>query len=70
MLLRSVEDAKHGEATPRQILWMTAQDVPNNPQLLADTPAALEQHRMRFLQMHDHKTAGPYGYALASQCYA
>ena len=62
MLLRSVEDAKHGEAAPRQILWMIAQDVPNNPRLLADTPLALEQQRMRFLQMHDQKTAGPYGY--------
>ena len=70
MPLRSVEGAKHGEAAHRQILWMIAQDVPNNPRLLAGTPMALDQQRMRFLQMHDQKTAGPCRYALASLCYA
>ena len=63
MLLRSIEDAKHGGAAPRQILWVIAQDVPNNPRLLADTPMALEQQRMRVVHVHDQKTAGLYGYA-------
>jgi len=68
MLLRSIEDAKHGEAAPRQILWMIAEDVLLNPGLLADSRVGLEEERRRLLQMHDQKTAGPCGCVLASLC--
>ena len=61
MLLRAVEDAKHGAQGPRCILWVVAQDVPRNPKDVARTPQKLEKQRIRFLQFHDQKTAGVPG---------
>ncbi len=58
MLLRAVEDAKRSATGPHHILWVIAQDVPQNPKEVARTPAQLQKQRERFLQFHDQRTAG------------
>ena len=57
-LLRAVEIAKRGSATPEQILWFRAEDRPNNPAELACTDVQLEKKLSRFLQRHEQETAG------------
>ena len=58
MLLRAVEEAKRGSEGPQHILWVRAQDTPNNPKEIAATPAKVDEKRNRFLQFHDQQTAG------------
>ena len=61
MLLRVVEEAKHGSCGPRHILWVVAEDTPQNPKEIAEDLAKLKTKRERFLQYHDQKTAGILG---------
>ena len=58
MLLRAVEHAKRGAEEPRHILWVSAEDIPDNPKELAKNPAQLQKQKERFLQFHDQKTSG------------
>ena len=58
MLLRAVEEAKHGSCGPRHILWVVAEDTPQNPKEISEDLAKLKKKRARFLQYHDQTTAG------------
>jgi hypothetical protein len=61
MLLRAVEDAKHGQEKPRHILWIMARDSPENNKDLIRSEESKRRQRERFLQFHDQKTAGVLG---------
>lgn len=50
MLLRSVEQAKHCYSPPRHILWITAQDTPQNPKEICENITAMRNKLDRFLQ--------------------
>lgn len=43
MLLRAVEEAKHGSCGPRHILWVVAEDTPQNPKEIAGDFAKLKK---------------------------
>ena len=58
MLIRAVEDAKRSATGPHHVLWVIAQDVPQNPKEVARPPAQLQKQRERFLQFHGQRTAG------------
>ena len=55
MLLRAVEDTKHGQEKPRHILWILARDSPDNNEDLIRSEESKRRQRERFLQFHDNK---------------
>ena len=58
MLVRAVEHAKRGATTPKQVLWVRAQDTPIKTQDIGRTPEQVDRKLVRFLQLHDQRTAG------------
>ena len=55
MLLRAHEAAKHAR---KYVLWMGAQDTPNNPAEISRDSEKLKQKLEKFKQFHDQKTNG------------
>ena len=60
-LLRAEEHAKHHPSGPQRILWVVAQDTPNNDELRRLSAAQIQAKRRRWLQKHDQETAGITG---------
>ena len=58
MLLRTVVAAKHADAKPKPIMWITAEDAFQNPGELAKDEEQRQQQRERLLQFNDQKTQG------------
>ena len=56
--LRAVENAKSGGSTPAHILWVVAQDDPDNPAEVFANEAQMHHKKQRWLQYHDQMTAG------------
>merc|ERR1712110_371366 len=55
MLLRAVEYAKRGENGGQKILWVIAQDKPENNDEIDPDPVKLNKKLQRFLQFHDQQ---------------
>ena len=58
LIFRATEVAKHLNDTPAYVLWMVAQDTPQNPKEISRNPVIMEKKRARWLQYHDQATAG------------
>ena len=56
MLLRTVEAAKHADAKPKHMMWITAEDSFPNPGEIVKDEEKRQQQRERLLQFNIRKT--------------